>query len=196
MQTKSQGGRVFILGLGGSSANAAHLCADLRTLCGMDARSLTDHTQITAKANDLGWNYVYHSWLSDQMIGTKDLVLFLSVGGGDFSKNVSIPLIQAARFAISNGSKVISITGRSGSELEKLSDLALVLFKGESQKETPEFLTPHSESMMLMLGHLICSHPELITRKPLWESMQNPEYPQGLTQGGKRAIPGTHFSKA
>jgi len=161
---RSMGGRLFVLGLGGSAANASHAVNDFRKITDIQAYCPSDNvSELTARANDIGWNYVFSSWLRDSDMNRKDALLVLSVGGGDSEKGISVNLINACQQAKNFGSQVFSIIGREGSEIESLSNVCIVIpsfFK--------EFITPISESMQSVILHLIVSHPLLKKHNTTW----------------------------
>ena len=158
------GGRLFVLGLGGSAANASHAVNDFRKITDIQAYCPSDNvSELTARANDIGWNYVFSSWLRDSDMNRKDALFVLSVGGGDSEKGISVNLINACQQAKNFGSQVFSIVGREGSEIESLSNVCIVIpsfFK--------EFITPIAESMQSVILHLIVSHPLLKKHNTTW----------------------------
>src|SRR3990167_176161 len=82
-------GRLFILGVGGSAANASHAVNDFRKLAGIEAYAPTDNiAELTARINDEGWENCFADWLKVSNLSSNDMVLVLSVGGGNRKKNV------------------------------------------------------------------------------------------------------------
>ncbi|MFA5104273.1 MAG: SIS domain-containing protein [Candidatus Margulisiibacteriota bacterium] len=161
-------GRLFILGVGGSSANASHAVNDFRKICGIEAYSPTDNvSELTARVNDDGWNSVFVEWLKVSRLDKKDCILVFSVGGGDAEKNISVNLIEAIKYAKSAGSKIIGIVGRNGGYTAKTSDCAVVVPVVDN-----ETITPHSEAFQAVIWHLIVSHPKLKSGQMKWESQK------------------------
>ncbi len=114
-QTREQGGRLFLLGVGGSAANASHAVNDFRKIVGIEAYAPTDNvSELTARANDEGWASVFKGWLEGSHINAKDVVMVFSVGGGNLEKNVSPNLVLALQTAKDVGAKVLGIVGRDG----------------------------------------------------------------------------------
>jgi D-sedoheptulose 7-phosphate isomerase len=98
--TRSAGGRLFILGVGGSAANASHAVNDFRKIAGIEAYAPTDNvSELTARTNDEGWAGVFESWLKVSRLKPEDTLLVFSVGGGNLEKNVSPNLVAALQFA-------------------------------------------------------------------------------------------------
>src|SRR5437868_11461888 len=96
---RTRGGRLFILGVGGSAANASHAVNDFRKIAGIEAYAPTDNvSEVTARTNDEGWASVFESWLRVSRLRPEDLVLVLSVGGGSRAGNVSPNLVAALEF--------------------------------------------------------------------------------------------------
>src|SRR5204863_3079117 len=106
-------GRLFLLGVGGSAGNCSHAVNDFRKLCHIEAYSPTDNvSELTARANDEGWNTVFTGWLEVSRIGSNDAILVLSVGGGDSERNVSTNIVKAIDLAKERGARVLGIVGR------------------------------------------------------------------------------------
>jgi len=161
---KNNKGRLFILGVGGSAANAAHAVNDFRKLTGIETYAPTDNVaEITARTNDEGWHTVFSAWLRVSQLSQKDCILVLSVGGGDKDKNISPNLIEAIDLAKEVGAPVIGIVGREEGYTSKKSDLCLVI-----PIINPESITPHSESFQTIIWHLMVSHPKLKAHSTKW----------------------------
>ncbi|HEY6337094.1 MAG TPA: SIS domain-containing protein, partial [Candidatus Sulfotelmatobacter sp.] len=80
---RAAGGRLFVLGVGGSAANASHAVNDFRKIAGIEAYAPTDNVaELTARTNDEGWASIFDSWLRTSRLCADDLLLILSVGGG------------------------------------------------------------------------------------------------------------------
>jgi D-sedoheptulose 7-phosphate isomerase len=163
-EIKSSNGRLFVLGVGGSAANASHAVNDFRKLAGIETYAPTDNVaELTARTNDEGWSTVFSGWLKVSNLNNKDCLLILSVGGGSKEDNVSTNLIEGIDLAKEIGAKVIGIVGRDGGYTAKNSDVCLVI-----PTVNPEKVTPHSESFQSVIWHLLVSHPKLKTNPTKW----------------------------
>jgi D-sedoheptulose 7-phosphate isomerase len=165
--TRNHEGRLFILGVGGSAANASHAVNDFRKICGFEAYAPTDNVaELTARTNDDGWNTFFKSWLCGNHLNAKDTVLILSVGGGDREKGISVGLIDAIDYARGADAEVIGIVGRDGGYTAKMADVCIVVPTVNS-----EHVTPHTETFQMVILHLIVSHPLLKQKQTKWESV-------------------------
>jgi D-sedoheptulose 7-phosphate isomerase len=161
---KSTGGRLFVLGVGGSAANASHAVNDFRKLAGIETYAPTDNVaELTARTNDEGWNTVFSGWLRVSKLTSKDCLFVLSVGGGNKEKNVSTNLIEAIDLAKEVGARVTGIVGRDGGYTAQKADVCLVI-----PTVNPATITPHSESFQTVVWHLIVSHPSLKSNPTKW----------------------------
>ncbi len=161
---KSTGGRLFILGVGGSAANAGHAVNDFRKLAGIEAYAPTDNVaELTARTNDEGWQTVFSGWLKVSNLNSRDCILILSVGGGDKERNVSANLIEAIDLAKEKGARITGIVGRDGGYTAQNADVCLVI-----PTVNPITVTPHSESFQTILWHLMVSHPKLKLNPTKW----------------------------
>lgn len=164
VDVKLTGGRLFVLGVGGSAANAGHAVNDFRKLAGIETYAPTDNVaELTARTNDEGWQTVFSGWLKVSKLNSKDCLFILSVGGGDKEKNVSPNLIEAIDLAKEVGARVTGIVGRDGGYTAKNADVCLVVPTVNS-----ETVTPHSESFQTVVWHLMVSHPKLKSNPPKW----------------------------
>lgn len=155
--TKAANGRLFILGLGGSAANASHAVNDFRKICRMEAYAPTDNVaELTARANDDGWETIFSEWLNGSNITAKDCVLVLSVGGGNLQANVSTNLVRAIDFALLVGASVIGIVGRDGGHTAKHATACVVIPTMDNA-----LITPLAESFQAVIWHLMVNHPKL-----------------------------------
>ena len=150
-ELKSRSGRLFILGNGGSAANASHAVNDFRKIAGIEAYAPSDHfAEISAYANDAEWQYAYGNWLRNSRWSTNDMLLVLSVGGG--SETVSANLHVAMRAAHTQGIPIVSIVSRDGGTAGRLSDVC-ILVPVVCQKR----ITPHAESWQsIEIGRASC----------------------------------------
>jgi D-sedoheptulose 7-phosphate isomerase len=161
---KAIGGRLFVLGVGGSAANAGHAVNDFRKLAGIETYAPTDNVaELTARTNDEGWETVFSGWLRVSRITSKDCLFILSVGGGNKEKNVSPNLIEAIDLAKEVGARVTGIVGRDGGYTAQNADVCLVV-----PTVNPNTVTPHSESFQTIVWHLMVSHPKLKSNPTKW----------------------------
>jgi len=165
-ETRAKGGRLFILGVGGSAASASHAVNDFRKLCGFEAYAPTDNvSELTARTNDEGWDTVFAAYLAGSRLTERDALLVLSVGGGSREKNVSVNLVKALDYAGEIGARIIGIVGRDGGYTAKRADLCLII-----PTVNPEHITPHTEAFHGVIWHLLVSHPILKMNPTKWES--------------------------
>jgi D-sedoheptulose 7-phosphate isomerase len=166
-QTRENDGRLFILGVGGSAANASHAVNDFRKITGIESYAPTDNvSELTARTNDEGWSSVFSKWLEVSKLKAKDMLLILSVGGGNLENNVSPNLVSALQYAKQIGSKVMGIVGRDGGYTAKVADACVLI-----PTLNPENTTPHAEAFQSVIWHLLVSHPKLKTAQTKWESV-------------------------
>ena len=163
---RERGGRLFVLGVGGSAANASHAVNDFRKIAGLECYAPTDNvSELTARTNDEGWSTVFAEWLKGSRLNDKDALLILSVGGGNLEKNVSPNLVAALQLAKERGASVLGIVGRDGGYTAKVADVAIVI-----PTVNPNNTTPHSEAFQAVVWHLFVSHPKLKVAQTKWES--------------------------
>jgi D-sedoheptulose 7-phosphate isomerase len=164
-RVRERGGRLFILGVGGSAANASHAVNDFRKICGFESYAPTDNvSELTARTNDEGWSTVLSEWLKGSRLNGKDGLLIFSVGGGNLEKNVSPNLVMAIQLAKQAGASVIGIVGRDGGYTAKEGTACVVV-----PTVNPDHVTPHSEAFQAVVWHLFVSHPKLKMNKTKWE---------------------------
>src|SRR5271154_3944192 len=163
---RERGGRLFILGVGGSAGNAGHAVNDFRKICGMEAYAPTDNvSELTARVNDDGWESCFVNWLKGSRLRAGDAVLVFSVGGGNLEKNISGNIVHAVRHAKEIGATVVGIVGRDGGYTAQQADACLVI-----PTMSPETVTPHAESWQAVVWHLIVSHPDMKAYEMKWEA--------------------------
>jgi D-sedoheptulose 7-phosphate isomerase len=163
---RGRGGRLFILGVGGSAGNAGHAVNDFRKICGFEAYAPTDNvSELTARTNDEGWATVFSEWLKGSRINAKDGLLIFSVGGGNLEKNVSPNLVSAIQVAKSVGASVVGIVGRDGGYTAQQATACVIV-----PTVNPTHVTPHSEAFQGVIWHLFVSHPTLKVAQTKWES--------------------------
>ena len=167
---RDRGGRLFILGVGGSAANASHAVNDFRKIAGLDCYAPTDNvSELTARTNDEGWASVFVEWLRGSRLSAKDALLILSVGGGNIEKNVSPNLVAALQLAKQIGARVIGLVGKDGGHTARVADACVIV-----PTVNPGNITPHSEAFQAVLWHLFVSHPDLKVHQTKWESFSPP----------------------
>ena len=168
---RERGGRLFILGVGGSAANASHAVNDFRKIAGLECYAPTDNvSELTARTNDEGWASVFVEWLRGSRLNAKDCVMVLSVGGGNHEKNVSPNLVTALQLAKQVGARVIGIVGKDGGYTAKVADACVIV-----PTVNPNNVTPHSEAFQAVVWHLFVSHPDLKVNQTKWESIVPPK---------------------
>jgi len=168
VDTRSNGGRLFLLGVGGSAANASHAVNDFRKIVGIEAYAPTDNvSELTARTNDEGWEGVFASWLQVSRLKPEDCLFVLSVGGGNLEKNVSPNLVRALSLGKQIGAKIIGIVGRDGGYTATVAD-ACVIVPTVNVTHT----TPHAEAFQAVVWHLLVSHPSLKVAETKWESVR------------------------
>jgi D-sedoheptulose 7-phosphate isomerase len=164
LDVKTTGGRLFVLGVGGSAANASHAVNDFRKLAGIETYAPTDNVaELTARTNDEGWSTVFSGWLKVSKLNSSDCLFILSVGGGDNERNISTNLIEAIDLAKEVGARVTGIVGRDGGYTAKNADQCLIIPTVNSNS-----VTPHSESFQSVIWHLMVSHPKLKSNQTKW----------------------------
>jgi D-sedoheptulose 7-phosphate isomerase len=160
------GGRLFILGVGGSAGHASHAVNDFRKICGIEAYTPTDNvSELTARVNDEGWDTSFSEWLKVSRLGARDGLLVFSVGGGSREKNVSMNLVRAIELAKATGAKVFGIVGKDGGATKQSADACVVI-----PTVSPDRITPHTEGLCAVVWHLLVSHPALKRAATKWES--------------------------
>jgi D-sedoheptulose 7-phosphate isomerase len=165
---RERGGRLFILGVGGSAGHASHAVNDFRKICDIEAYTPTDNvSELTARANDDGWDTTFSAWLAGSRLSSRDAVLVFSVGGGDAAKGVSANIVSAVQLAVSRQAPVYGIVGRDGGTTAQLADACVVI-----PPLFPAHVTPHTEGLCAVLWHLLVTHPALARSATRWESLR------------------------
>ena len=168
--TRDRGGRLFILGVGGSAANASHAVNGFRKIAGLECYAPTDNvSELTARTNDEGWATVFVEWLRGSRLKPIDTLLILSVGGGNLEKNVSPNLVLALKLAQEVGAHIIAIVGKDGGYAAKVAHACVIV-----PTVNPANITPHSEAFQAVIWHLFVSHPDLKLNQTKWESVTPP----------------------
>jgi len=167
-ETRARGGRLFILGVGGSAANASHAVNDFRKIAGIEAYAPTDNvSELTARTNDEGWASVFAEWLRVSRLRPEDAVLVFSVGGGDAVKQVSPNLVAALDFARQCGARIAGIVGRDGGYTARVADACVIV-----PTVNAAHITPHTEAFQAVVWHLVVTHPSLKAAETKWESVK------------------------
>jgi len=165
---RARGGRLFLLGVGGSAANCSHAANDFRKIAGIEAYTPTDNvSELTARINDDGWASVFVEWLKGSRLRPEDMVFVFSVGGGNLEKNISPNLVAALQYAKEIGTAVVGIVGRDGGCTAQVADACVIV-----PTVNPENVTPHTESFQAVIWHLLVSHPALKAGQTKWESVR------------------------
>jgi D-sedoheptulose 7-phosphate isomerase len=167
-KARDGGGRLFILGVGGSAGHASHAVNDFRKICAFEAYTPTDNvSELTARVNDEGWDTSFSEWLKASRIKSADAVLVFSVGGGNAEKNISVNLVKALELAKKAGAKIFGIVGKDGGYTKQVSDACVLV-----PVVSPDRITPHTEGFCAVIWHLLVSHPALKAASTKWESVK------------------------
>jgi D-sedoheptulose 7-phosphate isomerase len=163
-ELRDRGGRLFLLGVGGSAGNCSHAVNDFRKLCGIEAYSPIDNvSELTARTNDEGWDTVFAAWLETSRINSNDAILIFSVGGGDAERNISPNLVKAIDVAKKHSAMVFGIVGKDTGYTAKQGDVVVVI-----PQANPAWVTPLSEAFQAVVWHCLVSHPMLQKNATKW----------------------------
>ena len=163
---RDRGGRLFILGVGGSAGHASHAVNDFRKICGIESYTPTDNvSELTARINDDGWDTAFAAWLRGSRLSENDMILVFSVGGGDIERNISTNLVRAIEEARRVKATICGIVGRNGGYTAQMADECILIPVVNSAT-----VTPHTESFQAVIWHLLVSHPKLKKSEMKWES--------------------------
>ncbi len=161
---RERGGRLFILGVGGSAGNCGHAVNDFRKLCGIEAYAPTDNvSELTARTNDEGWHTIFSEWLKVSRANDKDAVFVFSVGGGNMEKNVSPNIVAGLKEAKLRGTRILGIVGRDGGYTKQVGDTVVVIPTIHEAR-----VTPHTEAFHAVVWHCLVSHPKLQQNPTKW----------------------------
>ena len=164
---RARGGRLFFVGVGGGAGHASHAVNDFRKLAGFEAYAPTDNvSELTARANDEGWDSVFTAWLAESRLGANDGVFVFSVGGGSREQNVSIGLVNALEYARSVGASILGVVGRDGGFTARVANACVIV-----PTVNAAAVTPHTEAFQAVIWHLLVSHPDVQRRSAKWESI-------------------------
>jgi D-sedoheptulose 7-phosphate isomerase len=170
-EVRDRGGRLFLLGVGGSAGHASHATNDFRKICGFEAYCPTDNvSELTARINDEGWEYALSAWLEGSRLNEKDGLLIFSVGGGSLNPPVSTTLVRAMQLAKQRGAAVTGIVGRDGGYTAQVADACVVVPTVDDQ-----LITPIVEGLAAVVWHGLVSHPALVKSKGHWELVASGE---------------------
>jgi D-sedoheptulose 7-phosphate isomerase len=165
-RVRDGGGRLFILGVGGSAGHASHAVNDFRKICGFEAYAPTDNvSELTARVNDEGWETSFSEWLKVSRLSARDAILVFSVGGGNREKNVSPNLVRALELAGEVGAVVFGVVGKDGGATRAAAEACVLI-----PTVSPDRITPHTEGLAAVVWHLFVSHPALKRSATKWES--------------------------
>jgi D-sedoheptulose 7-phosphate isomerase len=167
-EVRGRGGRLFILGVGGSAGHASHAVNDFRKLCDLEAYTPTDNvSELTARANDEGWDTTFVEWLRGSKVNDRDGVLVFSVGGGSRDRQVSVNLVRALELAVERSVPIFGIVGRDGGFTATVATACIVV-----PPTYPDRVTPHTEGLCAVLWHLLVTHPVLARNATKWEALR------------------------
>jgi D-sedoheptulose 7-phosphate isomerase len=166
---RNEGGRLFLVGVGGGAGHAGHAVNDFRKLAGIESYSPSDNiSELTARTNDEGWDTTYSAWLKVSKLNSNDMLFVFSVGGGNLEKNISPNIVRAVSLAKEVGAKVIGVLGRDGGYTASVADACVVI-----PTVNNDMVTPHTESFQALVWHLLVSDPRLQMMLNKWESSVN-----------------------
>jgi D-sedoheptulose 7-phosphate isomerase len=161
---RDRGGRLFLLGVGGSAANCSHAVNDFRKLCGIEAYTPVDNvSELTARTNDEGWDTVFEAWLRVSKANKNDAIFVFSVGGGNVEKNVSTNIVRGLGEAKSRGLSVMGVVGRDGGFTKQVGDAVIIIPTVKATR-----ITPHTEAFQAVVWHCLVSHPDLQQLATKW----------------------------
>jgi D-sedoheptulose 7-phosphate isomerase len=165
---RERGGRLFFLGVGGGASHASHAVNDFRKIAGIEAYTPTDNvSELTARANDDGWESVFVNWLKGSRLNENDMLFVFSVGGGNLERNISPNLVRALQYAQEVRATICGVVGRDGGYTARVANACVIV-----PTVNPETVTPHTESFQALVWHLLISHPAVQTSPMKWESVR------------------------
>jgi D-sedoheptulose 7-phosphate isomerase len=157
-------GRIFFIGVGGSSGNCSHAVNDFRKLCEIECYSPSDNqSELTARINDEGWDTCYSEWLKVSKLNKKDCLFIMSVGGGDLEKNISVNIVNSIKLAQKISCKILGIVGKEDGFAAKNSDDIIVVPQVDKK-----LITPLTESFQAIIWHCLVSDPKLQKKNTKW----------------------------
>jgi D-sedoheptulose 7-phosphate isomerase len=165
---RSDGGRLFFLGVGGSAGNCSHAVNDFRKIVNIESYTPTDNvSELTARVNDEGWETVFYNWLKVSKLSSKDILFVFSVGGGDLEQNISPNIVSAIKYGKSLGCKILGIVGKENGYTAKIADECVII-----PIVNTDNITPHAEEFQAIIWHLLVTHPKLKINETKWESVR------------------------
>jgi D-sedoheptulose 7-phosphate isomerase len=168
LDIRTQGGRLFFLGVGGGAGHASHAVNDFRKIARIECYAPTDNvSELTARINDDGWDSCYANWLRGSHLSRRDAVFVFSVGGGNQDCHVSMNLVASLALAKETGARILGIVGRDGGYTARVADACLIV-----PTLSPKTVTPHTEEFQAVIWHLLVSHPRLRANEMKWESVK------------------------
>ena len=171
-ETRTRGGRLFFLGVGGGAGHAGHAVNDFRKIAGMECYAPTDNvSELTARINDDGWESSYANWLRGSRLRTGDTVFVFSVGGGVVRERVSMNLVESLKLARRTGATILGVVGRDGGYTAEVADACLVV-----PTLSDDMVTAHTASFQALVWHLLVSHPRLKRNEMKWERTTEPSF--------------------
>jgi len=166
-QVRARGGRLFILGVGGSAGHASHAVNDFRKLCELESYAPTDNvSELTARTNDEGWDTTFAAWLQTSRLNENDAVLVFSVGGSSDTRRVSVNLVRALQYAEVVGADIFGVVGRDGGFTAEVARGCVIV-----PPLYDDHVTPHTEGLCAVVWHLLVSHPALARVGTKWEQV-------------------------
>jgi len=188
---RGRGGRLFILGVGGSAANASHAVNDFRKIAGIETYSPTDNvSELTARTNDEGWDTVFVKWLEGSRLAKRDMICVFSVGGGSLEPCISPNLVRALQFARQTGATIIGVVGRDGGYTAQVADACVIV-----PTVNAGTITPHAEAFQSVVWHLLVSHPKVKTAATKWESTPAATRMSTATEPRERSEPAKRLAR-
>jgi len=167
VRLREDGGRLFLCGVGGSAGNCSHAVNDFRKLAGIDALTPVDNvSELTARINDEGWETCFSEGLRVSRATHRDVLMIMSVGGGNRERNISTNLIAVIDEAKRRRMDVMGIVGRDGGYTKLHGDIVLIVPTVNADR-----VTPHTEAFQAVVWHAIVSDPRLMTHGNKWESI-------------------------
>jgi D-sedoheptulose 7-phosphate isomerase len=172
-ELRARGGRLFLLGVGGSAANCSHAVNDFRTITGIEAYTPLDNvSELTSRTNDEGWETTFVAWLKGSRLQPADMLFVLSVGGGSLEHNISPNLVHALEYGLQVGAQILGVVGRDGGYTALVADACVIV-----PTVNPDNVTPHAEAFQAVVWHLLVSHPALKAARTKWESTEKAAAP-------------------
>jgi len=166
IKLRENGGRLFLIGVGGGAGHASHAVNDFRKLASIESYCPSDNvSELTARTNDEGWDTTYAAWLKVSHLCNKDMLCVFSVGGGDLERNISPNIVRAVQYAKEVGASVIGVLGRNGGYTATVADACVIV-----PTVNKAMVTPHTESFQALIWHLVVSDPRLQMMSNKWES--------------------------